>query len=160
MVRRGTLYYQKKRKDRDEFDELEVVLEADTRRGLITSFHESAEGFHFTRDQTWRNISGSYWWRGIFKQVKDYIKECIHCKEKIDRNKSICADTMEILEQLGIDAPMVGNGNETDDELSNSEGRSDAPPRPTRKKTVQKQELVFVSNIDGMTVLGIMRSFY
>ncbi|XP_069744743.1 zinc finger and BTB domain-containing protein 11 isoform X1 [Narcine bancroftii] len=146
VVRRGTLYYQKKRKDRDEFDELEVVLEAGTRRELIASFHESADGFHFTRDQTWRNISQSYWWRGIFKQVKDYIKECIQCKEKIDRNKSVCADTMEILEQLGIDAPVVDNGNETDDDLSNSEGRSDALPRPTRKKTVPKQELVFVDS--------------
>uniref|UniRef100_UPI00398EE6EF zinc finger and BTB domain-containing protein 11 isoform X2 n=1 Tax=Pristiophorus japonicus TaxID=55135 RepID=UPI00398EE6EF len=146
VVRRGTLYYQKKRKDRDEFDELEVVLEAKTRRELIASFHESAEGFHFTRDQTWKNISQSYWWRGIFKQVKDYIRECIQCKEKADRNKSVSADTMEILEQLGIDAPMLGDSNETDDELSNSEGKSSAPPRPTKKKTVPKEELVFVDS--------------
>ncbi|XP_048448826.1 zinc finger and BTB domain-containing protein 11-like, partial [Rhincodon typus] len=64
VVRRGTLYYQKKRKDRDEFDELEVVLEAKSRRELIASFHQSAKGFHLTREQTWKNISQNYWWRG------------------------------------------------------------------------------------------------
>eukprot|EP00061_Rhincodon_typus_P018936 g48328.t1 len=146
VVRRGTLYYQKKRKDRDEFDELEVVLEAKSRRELIASFHQSAKGFHLTREQTWKNISQNYWWRGIFKQVKDYIRECIQCKEKVDRNKSVSADTMEILEQLGIDTPVVEDSNETDDDLSNSEGRSGAPPRPTRKKNVSKQELVFVDS--------------
>uniref|UniRef100_A0A4W3JY12 Zinc finger and BTB domain containing 11 n=1 Tax=Callorhinchus milii TaxID=7868 RepID=A0A4W3JY12_CALMI len=144
VVRRGTLYYQKKRKDKDQFDELQVVLEADARRELIASFHRSPEGFHLTRDQTWKNISQTYWWRGIFKQVKDYIRECIQCKERVDRNRSLSTDTMEIL--LGIDTPTIGDSNETDDELSNSEGRLNTVPRSTRKKTVPKQELVFVDS--------------
>ncbi|KFV60714.1 Zinc finger and BTB domain-containing protein 11, partial [Tyto alba] len=81
---------------------------------------------------------------GILKQVKDYIKECSKCQEKLDRSRSL-SDPSEILEELGLDVKSHEDSNETDDELSNTAPIPAATPKPV-KKPVAKHELVFVDS--------------
>ncbi|KAM8976620.1 zinc finger and BTB domain-containing protein 11 [Pelodytes ibericus] len=143
VVRSGILFYQRRHRDKETFTELEVVLQSDRRKGLIDAAHIGAGGQHLTKHQTWHNLSHSYWWRGILKEVKDYIKECPKCQEKLDRSRSI-HDPTEILEELGIE--IRSDSNETDDEHSNSIPNANLVPKSAKKKPVAKHELVFVDS--------------
>ncbi|KAJ7408147.1 Zinc finger and BTB domain-containing protein 11 [Willisornis vidua] len=145
VVRGGTLYYQRRQRDQQRFAELEVVLQAERRARLIRSAHLAPDGAHRTRLQTWQGLSQKYWWRGILKQVKDYIKECSKCQEKLDRSRSL-SDPSEMLEELGLDAKSHEDSNETDDELSNTASIPAASPKPVKKKPIAKHELVFVDS--------------
>lgn len=91
-------------------------------------------------------MSYAFFFKGILKQVKDYIKECSKCQEKLDRSRSL-SDPSEILEELGLDTISHEDSNETDDELSNSASLPAAAPKPMKKKPISKHELVFVSSI-------------
>lgn len=64
VVRGGTLYYQRRRRDQPRFAELEVVLQAERREHLIRAAHLGPDGAHRTRLQTWQGLSQQYWWRG------------------------------------------------------------------------------------------------
>ncbi|XP_052650423.1 zinc finger and BTB domain-containing protein 11 [Harpia harpyja] len=145
VVRGGTLYYQRRQRDQQRFAELEVVLQAERRARLIRAAHLAPDGAHRTRLQTWQGLSQKYWWRGILKQVKDYIKECSKCQQKLDRSRSL-SDPSEMLEELGLDAKSHEDSNETDDELSNTASIPAASPKPVKKKPIAKHELVFVDS--------------
>ncbi|XP_029794560.1 zinc finger and BTB domain-containing protein 11 [Suricata suricatta] len=143
VVRGGTLYYQRRQRHRKTFAELEVVLQPERRRGLIEAAHLGPGGTHHTRHQTWHDLSKTYWWRGILKQVKDYIKQCSKCQEKLDRSRPI-SDTSEMLEELGLDLESGEESNESEDDLSNFTSTTAAASKPAKKKPVSKHELVFV----------------
>ncbi|XP_053168621.1 zinc finger and BTB domain-containing protein 11 [Hemicordylus capensis] len=145
VVRGGTLYYQRRQRDQQRFAELEVVLQAERRGRLIRAAHLESDGSHRTRLQTWQRLSRRYWWRGILKQVKDYIKECGKCQEKLDRSRSL-SDPSEILEELGLDTISHEDSNETDDELNTAASLPAASPKPVKKKPIAKHELVFVDS--------------
>ncbi|NXP49177.1 ZBT11 protein, partial [Heliornis fulica] len=138
-----------KRKIRKEaaccFAELEVVLQAEHRDCLIRAAHLAPDGAHRTRLQTWQGLSQKYWWRGILKQVKDYIKGCSKCQEKLDRSRSLTRPS-EMLEELRLDAKSHEDSNETDEELSNTTSNPAASPKPVKRKPVAKHELVFVDS--------------
>ncbi|KFQ21892.1 Zinc finger and BTB domain-containing protein 11, partial [Mesitornis unicolor] len=124
----------------------EVVLQAERRARLIRAAHLAPDGAHRTRLQTWQGLSQKYWWRGgILKQVKDYIKECSKCQEKLDRSRSL-SDPSEMLEELGLDAKSHEDSNETDDGLSNTASIPAASPKPVKKQPIAKHELVFVDS--------------
>lgn len=91
---------------------------------------------------------------GILKQVKDYIKECSKCQEKLDRSRSL-SDPSEMLEELGLDVISHEESNETDDEISNSASVTAASPKPMKKKPIAKHELVFVSSISYNLALRV-----
>ncbi|XP_041438226.1 zinc finger and BTB domain-containing protein 11 isoform X3 [Xenopus laevis] len=144
VVREGTLYYQRKLRDKEGFTELEVVLQPERRKGLIEAAHINTGGEHLTRHQTWHVLSQSYWWRGILKHMKDYIKDCSKCQERTDRSRST-NDASEMLEELGLDAR--SDTNETDDESSNPASNTSHTPKTSRKKPTAKHELVFDKNL-------------
>uniref|UniRef100_A0A8C5K1F3 Zinc finger and BTB domain containing 11 n=1 Tax=Jaculus jaculus TaxID=51337 RepID=A0A8C5K1F3_JACJA len=143
VVRDGTLYYQRRQRHRKTFAELEVVLQPERRRDLIEAAHLGPGGTHHTRHQTWHDLSKSYWWRGILKQVKDYIKQCSKCQEKLDRSRPI-SDTSEMLEELGLDLESGDESNESEDDLSNFTSPPTTASKSSKKKPVSKHELVFV----------------
>uniref|UniRef100_H3A2D0 Zinc finger and BTB domain containing 11 n=1 Tax=Latimeria chalumnae TaxID=7897 RepID=H3A2D0_LATCH len=143
VVRDGILYFQRRQRDRERFAELEVVLQADRRRRLIQEAHTAPDGGHHTRHQTWHIISQKYWWRGILKQVKDYIKKCSKCQEKVDRSLS---DPSEVLEELGIEVGSFGENHETDEESSNPDPPAASASKTVKKKPISKHELVFVDS--------------
>lgn len=143
VVRGGTLYYQRRQRHRKTFAELEVVLQPERRQGLIEAAHLGPGGTHHTRHQTWHDLSKTYWWRGILKQVKDYIKQCSKCQEKLDRSRPI-SDASEMLEELGLDLDSGEESNESEDDLSNFTSPPSTASKSSKKKPVSKHELVFV----------------
>ncbi|XP_036059477.1 zinc finger and BTB domain-containing protein 11 isoform X3 [Onychomys torridus] len=143
VVRGGTLYYQRRQRHRKTFAELEVVLQPERRQGLIEAAHLGPGGTHHTRHQTWHDLSKTYWWRGILKQVKDYIKQCSKCQEKLDRSRPI-SDASEMLEELGLDLESGEESNESEDDLSNFTSPPTTASKSSKKKPVSKHELVFV----------------
>ncbi|XP_001518893.3 zinc finger and BTB domain-containing protein 11 isoform X1 [Ornithorhynchus anatinus] len=143
VVRGGTLFYQRRQRRRQGFAELEVVLQPDRRRGLIEAAHLGPAGAHLTRHHTWHRLSATYWWRGILKQVKDYIKECSQCQEKLDRSRP-GRYASEMLEELGLELESAEDSNETDEELTNPESELGPVSRTVKKKPISKHELVFV----------------
>ncbi|KAK1343806.1 hypothetical protein QTO34_014359 [Cnephaeus nilssonii] len=143
VVRDGTLYYQRRQRHRKTFAELEVVLQPERRWGLIEAAHLGPGGTHHTQHQTWHDLSKTYWWRGILKQVKDYIKQCSKCQEKLDRSRPI-SDTSEMLEELGLDLESGDESNESEDDLSNFTSTPTTASKPAKKKPISKHELVFV----------------
>ncbi|NXO03786.1 ZBT11 protein, partial [Rhinopomastus cyanomelas] len=145
VVRGGTLYYQRRQRDQQRFAELEVVLQAERRAHLICAAHLAPNGTHRTRLQTWQELSQKYWWRGILKQVKDYIKECSKCQEKLDRSRSL-SNPSEMLEELGLDGKSHEDSSETDDELANTTPIVASFSKPSKKKPIAKHELVFVDS--------------
>ncbi|KAK7888814.1 hypothetical protein WMY93_024374 [Mugilogobius chulae] len=82
VVRDGTLYYQRRLKGQDDFTELEVVLQDERKKELITRAHISDTGEHLNQQATWDILSPKYWWRGILKSVKDELKECTVCQSR------------------------------------------------------------------------------
>ncbi|CAK6441582.1 unnamed protein product [Pipistrellus nathusii] len=143
VVRDGTLYYQRRQRHRKTFAELEVVLQPERRWGLIEAAHLGPGGTHHTQHQTWHDLSKTYWWRGILKQVKDYIKQCSKCQEKLDRSRPI-SDTSEMLEELGLDLESGDESNESEDDLSNFTSTPSTASKSAKKKPISKHELVFV----------------
>lgn len=82
VVRNGTLYYQRRLKGQNDFNELEVVLQDARRKELINQAHITEPGEHLNQQLTWETISQKYWWRGILKHVKDHIRECAMCQSR------------------------------------------------------------------------------
>uniref|UniRef100_A0AAY4CTH3 Zinc finger and BTB domain-containing protein 11 n=1 Tax=Denticeps clupeoides TaxID=299321 RepID=A0AAY4CTH3_9TELE len=95
VVRSGVLYYQRRQKGQDEFTELEVVLQAERRKELVVEAHVAPGGEHLNQHQTWEAISQKYWWRGILKEVKDFIRECSLCQGRQDRGRGLAEDDTE-----------------------------------------------------------------
>lgn len=85
-----------------------------------------------------------FWTEGILKQVKDYIKQCSKCQEKLDRSRPI-SDASEMLEELGLDLESGEESNESEDDLSNFTSPPTTASKSSKKKPVSKHELVFVS---------------
>ncbi|XP_030060010.1 zinc finger and BTB domain-containing protein 11 [Microcaecilia unicolor] len=146
VVRNGTLYYQRRQRDGNRFAELEVVLQNARRRGLIEAAHVGPDGTHQTRHQTWHQLSQKYWWRGILKQVKHYIKECNKCQEKLDRARSLTVPA-DVLEELGIETRSLDDSNETCEESSNPGPLPTPVPKPPIKnQPVAKHEIIYVDS--------------
>ncbi|XP_020487245.2 zinc finger and BTB domain-containing protein 11 [Labrus bergylta] len=82
VVRSGTLFYQRRLKGQNDFTELEVVLQDERRKDLINETHITEDGEHLNQQLTWDTISQKYWWRGILKNVKDHIRECVQCQSR------------------------------------------------------------------------------
>ncbi|KAG5833371.1 hypothetical protein ANANG_G00275230 [Anguilla anguilla] len=155
VVRNGTLYYQRRQKGLDEFTELEVVLQAGRRKELIDEAHITAGGEHLNQHQTWDTISQKYWWRGILKQVKDYIRECSQCQGKQDRGRGWAEDAAGAplgrrrWRRRAVAEPDDENEEEEDEEeedIGLSESQSVYHKLSRNPSAVAKHELVFVDS--------------
>ncbi|KAJ8350364.1 hypothetical protein SKAU_G00254940 [Synaphobranchus kaupii] len=165
VVRNGTLYYQRRQKGLDEFTELEVVLQAGRRKELIDEAHITAGGEHLNQHQTWDTISQKYWWRGILKQVKDYIRECSLCPGKQDRGRGWAEDATGVPLGRRCGRRRTAAANDPDDNIEEEEEEEDeedlglSEPQSVHHKlsrnpsSVAKHELVFVDS------KGIVKQF-
>ncbi|KAJ8256212.1 hypothetical protein COCON_G00200760 [Conger conger] len=159
VVRNGTLYYQRRQKGLDEFTELEVVLQAGRRKELIDEAHITAGGEHLNQHQTWDTISQKYWWRGILKQVKDYIKECGQCQGRQERGRSWAEDGggaplgRRRGRRRAVAEPDDDEEEEEEDEEEFSESQAVHHKLSRNPSAMAKHELVFVDS------KGIVKQF-
>nr|XP_023690804.1 zinc finger and BTB domain-containing protein 11 [Paramormyrops kingsleyae] len=154
VVRDGTLYYQRRQKGLDEFTELEVVLQAGRRKELIDEAHIVPGGEHLNQQQTWESISQKYWWRGILKQVKDYIRECSQCRGRQERGRGWVEEAAGETaggrreRRRGTAAPdSEDEEDEEDDEIPELLPVTSGQQKSARsRKSMAKHELVFVDS--------------
>ncbi|TVK90623.1 Zinc finger and BTB domain-containing protein 11 [Bagarius yarrelli] len=140
VVRDGVLYYQRRHRGQEGFTELKVVLQAEQRKELINEAHIS-NGEHFNQHLTWENLSKQYWWRGILKQVKDYIKDC-GCQQKSERGKG---NAEEGPVPRGPSRKTEDNDEEEEEEADLEELHA-AIQLKSKGTSVDKHELVFVDS--------------
>uniref|UniRef100_A0A8B9JLG7 Zinc finger and BTB domain containing 11 n=1 Tax=Astyanax mexicanus TaxID=7994 RepID=A0A8B9JLG7_ASTMX len=145
IVRDGVLFYQRRQKGLDHFSELEVVLQADRRRGLIGEAHLSSSGEHLNSQLTWETISQKYWWRGILKQVKDYIKDC-QCQSKQERNRNGAEDGTGLAAAQRQRTRASDEEEEDEDNEDIDEDLNQSFPVRSKASRVDKHELVFVDS--------------
>ena len=56
------------------------VLQKSRLASILNAFHDNpSSGAHFGRDKTYRKIKTRYYWKGMKKQIGDYIKSCEKC---------------------------------------------------------------------------------
>lgn len=139
VVRDGVLYYQRRHRGQEGFTELEVVLQAERRKELIDEAHTS-NGEHFNQQVTWENLSQKYWWRGILKQVKDYIKDC-GCQQKSERGKGGAEDG-----PVPRGPSRRTEDNDEEEEEADLEELHAAIQIKCKGASVDKHELVFVDS--------------
>ncbi|KAM3620525.1 uncharacterized protein V6R79_024953 [Siganus canaliculatus] len=146
VVRNGTLFYQRQLKGQNDFTELEVVLQDSRRKELINEAHIIAGGVeHLNQQLTWDTISQKYWWRGILKQVKDHIRECVQCQSR----RSADDGSRTRLQSRPGRRRAAANDEEEDEEEEGEDGLFLSDPSQLRSKlgkTVAKHELVFVDS--------------
>ncbi|XP_058635557.1 zinc finger and BTB domain-containing protein 11 [Onychostoma macrolepis] len=147
IVRNGILYYQRRQKGLDEFTELEVVLQAERRKELITEAHITSGGEHLNQQQTWEIISQKYWWRGVLKQVKDCIRECSYCQSKQEKGRGNAEDATKQAAVRQARRKTSVCASEDEDDEANDDLYSE------RSSAVDKHELVFVDS------KGIVKQF-
>nr|XP_046155605.1 zinc finger and BTB domain-containing protein 11 isoform X1 [Oncorhynchus gorbuscha]XP_046155606.1 zinc finger and BTB domain-containing protein 11 isoform X2 [Oncorhynchus gorbuscha] len=152
VVRNGTLYYQRRQKGLDEFTELEVVLQAGRRKELIDESHIVAGEEHLNQHHTWESISQKYWWRGILKQVKDYMRQCRQCQNRQDR-RGLSEDRrgFRLVGRPGRPRTVTTPASDDDDEVEEEEEEemdlvTSIHHKTKSPRTVAKHELVFVDS--------------
>ncbi|XP_029551238.1 zinc finger and BTB domain-containing protein 11 isoform X3 [Salmo trutta] len=150
VVRNGTLYYQRRQKGLDEFTELEVVLQAGRRKELIVESHIVAGEEHLNQHHTWESISQKYWWRGILKQVKDYMRQCSQCQNRQDR-RGLSEDRSgsRLVGRPGRPRRVTTPASDDDDEEEEDEEMdlvTSVHHKTKSPRTVAKHELVFVDS--------------
>ncbi|XP_016107439.1 zinc finger and BTB domain-containing protein 11-like isoform X2 [Sinocyclocheilus grahami] len=147
IVRNGILYYQRRQKGLDEFTELEVVLQAERRKELITEAHITSGGEHLNQQQTWEIISQKYWWRGVLKQVKDCIRECSHCQSKQEKMRGNAEEATKQAAVRQARRKTSACANEEEDDEAHDDLDLEQSSAP------DKHELVFVDS------KGIVKQF-
>ncbi|KAM9503400.1 zinc finger and BTB domain-containing protein 11 isoform 2-T9 [Salvelinus alpinus] len=149
VVRNGTLYYQRRQKGLDEFTELEVVLQAGRRKELIDESHIVAGEEHLNQHHTWESISQKYWWRGILKQVKDYMRQCSQCQNRQDR-RGLSEDRSgsRLVGRPGRPRRVTTPASDEEDEEEDDEMDlvTSIHHKTKSPRTVAKHELVFVDS--------------
>uniref|UniRef100_A0A8C5GE29 Zinc finger and BTB domain containing 11 n=1 Tax=Gouania willdenowi TaxID=441366 RepID=A0A8C5GE29_GOUWI len=150
VVRNQTLFYQRRLKGQNAFTELEVVLEDSRRKELINRAHIKLGGEHFNQHVTWELLSQKYWWRGILKAVKDYIKECSHCQSKRSTDDSVGLRSLSQTGRRRIAACMMDEEDLDEEEEEEDDGLLFTDPSielgAKQAKGSAKHELVFVDS--------------
>ncbi|XP_023147201.2 zinc finger and BTB domain-containing protein 11 [Amphiprion ocellaris] len=150
VVRNGTLFYQRRLKDQNEFTELEVVLQAGRRNELISEAHIMVGGEHLNQQLTWEVISQKYWWRGILKNVKDHIRKCVYCQSRRSADDGSGARSYARPGKRKTTTNMIDEEYEEDEEDEGDEslffGDSFYQQRSKMAKGMAKHELVFVDS--------------
>src|SRR5207248_3963614 len=68
--------------------------------------HNYPTGGHFGKDATHNKISTRFWWKGMYKDIEDYIKRCDSCQRRGNKGGSGYLNPIKVgkpIERIGID---------------------------------------------------------
>lgn len=77
LLRDGLLWKRPKRKDGIS---LRVVDDAKTKNEVLEEFHDSLWTEHRGIWATYNKIKEQYWWKGLYKDVEDFVASCTKCQ--------------------------------------------------------------------------------
>lgn len=64
-----------------ESDEAQLLVPSSEKLKIIEAFHDSAIAGHPGIERTFKKIVKHFYWQGMRKQIKKYIKGCEHCQK-------------------------------------------------------------------------------
>ena len=59
-----------------------LVIPKSMRAEVLTACHDDQTGSHFGIDKTYQTIRDRYFWKGMFRDVENWIKSCTSCSTK------------------------------------------------------------------------------
>ena len=95
-------------------EELVKVLKEHEKESILYMVHDHPTGGHFGRDATYNKIAGKYYWKGMKKDIEEYVKTCDKCQRRGQKGGEGYLNPIKVgkaFEMIGID--FVGPLNRT-----------------------------------------------
>src|SRR6059058_6190562 len=99
-VRNGKLYKKKKN------GKILRVLKEDETDAILFMTHNHETGGHFGVDTTYNKIAYRYYWKGMYDDIKGYVKSCDTCQRRGQKGEKSYLNPIEVgepFERIGID---------------------------------------------------------
>ena len=77
LLRDGFLWKRPKRKDGVP---LRVIGDMETKNQILKEFHDTFWAGHRGIWATYNKIKERYWWKGLYKDVEDFVASCVDCQ--------------------------------------------------------------------------------
>ena len=77
LLRDGFLWKRPKRKDGVP---LRVIDDTETKNQILKEFHDTSWAGHRGIWATYNKIKERYWWKGLYKDVEDFVASCTECQ--------------------------------------------------------------------------------
>nr|KYP74691.1 Retrotransposable element Tf2 [Cajanus cajan] len=75
-----------------------IGIDQNIKRRILHHFHNTMMGEHSGDDLTYRRIKDQFYWKGLQKEVKKWVQECITCQ----KNKPLLQMSAGLLQPLSI----------------------------------------------------------
>lgn len=59
-----------------------ILVPKQIRREILRAYYDSPMAGHLGQRKTLQNVQSKYYWKGISKDVKTYVKSCASCNER------------------------------------------------------------------------------
>lgn len=82
------------------------VLKEDEIDSVIFMTHNHPTGGHFGKDATYNKISTRFWWKGMYKDIEEYVKTCDSCQRRGNKGGIGYLNPIKVgkpFERIGID---------------------------------------------------------
>ena len=82
------------------------VLKEDEIDSVIFMTHNHHTGGHFGKDATYNKISTRFWWKGMYKDIENYIRTCDACQRRDNKGGKGYLNPIKVgkpFERIGID---------------------------------------------------------
>src|SRR5438046_6303213 len=82
------------------------VLKEDEIDTVIYMMHNHPMGGHFGKDATYNKINTRFWWKGMYKDIEEYIKRCDSCQRRGNKGGTGYLNPIKVgksFERIGID---------------------------------------------------------
>ena len=79
---------------------LYVPQDETLRTTLMREIHDAPTGGHLGREKTYRRLTSQVYWRGVYRDVSDYVRSCVSCAQ----NKASHLTAADVLHPLPIPA--------------------------------------------------------
>src|SRR5213078_3270220 len=99
-VRNGKLYRRKKD------GKILRVLKEDETDAILFMTHNHETGGHFEVDTTYNKIADRYYWKGMYDDIRGYVKSCDTCQRRGQKGGKSYLNPIEVgepFERIGID---------------------------------------------------------
>src|SRR5436305_13623854 len=99
-VRNGKLFRRKKN------GKILRVLKEDETDAILFMTHNHETGGHFGADTTYNKIADRYYWKGMYDDIKKYVKSCDTCQRREQKGGKSYLNPIEVgepFERIGID---------------------------------------------------------
>src|SRR5947199_1613985 len=99
-IRNGKLYRKKKN------GKILRVMKEDETDAILFMTHNHETGEHFGVDTTYNKIADRYYWKGMYDDIKGYVKSCDTCQRRGQKGEKSYLNPIEVrepFERIGID---------------------------------------------------------